>query len=711
MPELGVDPRARRARAVFLAAWVVVLVARIGLAAVLDLFGDEAYYAWQGERLAAAFSDLPPATAALAAAGRSLDPSSPLALRLPFLLLASLIPWLVVAWSRRFTAESDAWRAGTAAMLLPLFWPVGILALPEALLAVLTLALALAATRALERGSPADWLALGLVLASGLQTHHRFLIPAAGLGLALLLHARGRAALRGPWPWIAALIALASSLPAYLLEREVFSASLAFQFADRHPWRFGLEGLWHLPLQAVLCTPLIWLMVWIGLIGLRERRTCDPATAVLIGIGLFPVLLFAVLAPFVDQARTSLHWPFPAFLVLLPAAFADWRSRWRTLRIGAFALMVAGSLVACAYLVAASSPRLAEPLAGHKAFPEAFVGWRELRRAAAERLAARPFAALLADNVLLGAQLAFEAPPLPLFVLDHPRNAFHGRAVQLRRWGVDEGSFRRSGRLPALLVVEDEATPFRGRLAHYRSLCRLAPVVRWEDELVLSGGRRRFLFFVLDRGAAECRLPPLAYIDQVARPSAPGGTLCVEGWAIREFSGVPEVGLLLDGHERARARVDRPAPQVLAQWPFSQDPRHPRVGFRIAVALSPTEPRPRRIGLRLHGPDGWTRDFPEQAIEWAEPATRPDSGQGDACGAQEPAEGDQGQSDERGRVEASHFLEETDAEPLATERSGAVEHVLPGQVAFDLVRLEAAQAHVGVVERGGPEGRIEAKEA
>jgi hypothetical protein len=626
MSDGGMDRSARRARSVFVFCWAVLLAVRLGLAAVLDLFGDEAYYAWEARHLAPAFSDLPPATALLAALGLGFGPGSPFALRLPFLLLGSLLPWWVVKWSRCFVAERDAWRVGTAAMFLPLFVPVGLLALPEAPLALVTLALALTAREVLARGRARDWLLLGLVLALGFQIHHRFLIPAAGLGLTLIIHPRGRIALRGPWPWIAGVIALAGMLPAWLFEREVFSASLAFQFADRHPWRFGFEGLWHLPIQALITTPLLWLMAWLGLFRLRERLLQDAAAAVMVGVGVFPLLVFAALAPLVDQSRTSLHWPFASFLVLLPAAFLGWSERARGLRLGVFALLGSGSLLAATYLVAASSPYSAARLAAYKAFPEGFVGWRELRGAVKERLQAQSYGALLADNVLLGAQLAFARSHLPLFVLDHPRNAFHGRAVQLRRWGVDEESFRASGSLPALLVVEDEATPFRQRLANYRRLCGLAPTVRWEGELALSGGRRRFLFFRVDRSIEDCRLPPIAYIDRIELEEGPRRVLRVEGWALKEFSGVARVGLLLDGRERGRAEVELPASKVLAQWPFSQDPRHPRVGFRIEVELPPDEPPPRRIGLRLYGADGSVRDFPEQPFASHEPSAAQESG-------------------------------------------------------------------------------------
>src|SRR3546814_6713100 len=95
----------RRARVKFLWLWVLMLLARFVLSGYLPLFGDEAFYWLEGQHLAWAYSDLPAATAALARLGVVLGGNQAWALRLPFGLLAALMPWLVIAIARHLGAR------------------------------------------------------------------------------------------------------------------------------------------------------------------------------------------------------------------------------------------------------------------------------------------------------------------------------------------------------------------------------------------------------------------------------------------------------------------------------------------------------------------------------------------------------------------------------------------------------------------------------
>src|SRR5690606_2878225 len=87
-----------------------------------------------------------------------------LALRLPFLLVAAAVPWLVVRIARREFDAHVAWQAGMAALLLPLSGTLGLLALPDATLALATL-LCMDAGARLLRGVDAG---AALELAAGL---------------------------------------------------------------------------------------------------------------------------------------------------------------------------------------------------------------------------------------------------------------------------------------------------------------------------------------------------------------------------------------------------------------------------------------------------------------------------------------------------------------------------------------------------------------
>src|SRR5688500_3989228 len=90
------------ARRVFGAVLFVMILLKMALAAELSLFGDEAFY-WQESRaLAWGYSDVPPLTPWLIRLGTAYLGHSELGVRLPFLVLGTLVPMLVIAWARRF---------------------------------------------------------------------------------------------------------------------------------------------------------------------------------------------------------------------------------------------------------------------------------------------------------------------------------------------------------------------------------------------------------------------------------------------------------------------------------------------------------------------------------------------------------------------------------------------------------------------------------
>ena len=78
-------------RVKFVVLWAVLSLLKLALAWRLPLFVDEAFYAWEGQRLAWAYSDLPGLTAWLTRLGATVAGDSSLALRLPFLLLGAAL--------------------------------------------------------------------------------------------------------------------------------------------------------------------------------------------------------------------------------------------------------------------------------------------------------------------------------------------------------------------------------------------------------------------------------------------------------------------------------------------------------------------------------------------------------------------------------------------------------------------------------------------
>jgi 4-amino-4-deoxy-L-arabinose transferase-like glycosyltransferase len=617
-------------RSTFWWLWAALLALKLVLAATLELFGDEAFYIWESRHLAAAYSDLPALTAWLIAAGRMVFGDHVLGVRMPFLMLAALLPFLVLRLGRRWVGEADAWRAALLTLALPLCAGLGVLALPDVPFLVLSLLALDAFDRALDQRRLLPWLEAGLWVALGLNTHFRFLLPVAAALLVLLFTVRGRAAWRGWGLWLACLLAALGLLPQLLFHLETAGVALGFQFIERHPWRFQWQGLMHVPLQALVTTPLLYIgLLWALWALWRDRQSALPRGLVLAFAGL-PILVYAVAALVADNTRTHFHWPLVGYLPLLPLLPSWWRrltAAWpgllRRLLLGlGLGLAAAGGALALGYLALAARSPWTVALAGHKAFPSNLTGWREAAESAWHHLESPELARadLLADNFMIGAQLEFELGGVwPVYVLDHPRNHHHGRAAQLALWRRDEVAWRQHGSQRALLVVEDTAVSLRERPAWYHELCDRLGNMRLLGERSLFAGRRRFLYFQVEQGdaaaAGHCQFPALAYIDLSQDPVASRDEpFTVSGWAIQDGAGIRSVKILLDGEVIAEASYGLPFAGVLAQWPFSTDPNHPDVGFAAEVDLSQRLPGRHRLGLRLTGLDGSVRDFPEEIL-------------------------------------------------------------------------------------------------
>src|SRR5690606_38587250 len=165
--------RPAAARQWFIGLWALSLAIRLVLAARLPLFVDEAFYWQEGMHLAWAYSDLPGLSAWLARLGVAAGGQHLFAVRLPCLVLAACLPWLVVRIARREYGDVPGWTAGIAALLLPLAGSLGLLALPDVAMAVAGLLCLDAGCRLLRATSVGAVMQLALGLALGALAHYR----------------------------------------------------------------------------------------------------------------------------------------------------------------------------------------------------------------------------------------------------------------------------------------------------------------------------------------------------------------------------------------------------------------------------------------------------------------------------------------------------------------------------------------------------------
>ncbi|MGQ0800009.1 MAG: ArnT family glycosyltransferase [Pseudomarimonas sp.] len=570
--------------------FVGLLIAKLYLATQLPLFGDEAFYWLESRHLALAHDDVPGLTAWLIRAGTLLGGHREWAVRLPFVMLALLTVVLLMRIAASMGRPADAWMSGLLALCLPLFAFNGLLALPDV---PLTLAVLLcvdglarlmrASEQPTSRSVGAGWLALGIVL--GWLSHYRFAVPFAAAGLCLLIHPGGRQLLRRPPLWIAGSIGSAIGLAPLLWHQFAEAGNgFAFQFVDRHPWRFQPEAVFDLLLQALLATPVLFaVLVFCLWLGIRRSRRAD--VSLVAGIGFCILACYLLLGPFVDTERSRLHWPMPALLIaatLVPTALADAKTRLHKLlpaAIGLAAMALGGLFVIL--LTLAQAP---QRLASGPAYLHGFTGWRQAGEYVQRALEALPAdTVVIADHFTLAAELGFGLQDQRrVFSLDHPLNVKHGRQGELMRMQLAEQQALIAAHThPVLVVLEESATRLRQRPAWFRRLCTRFPAAQPLFDVSVDHGRKRLIgYFQAIDSARSCVPPAVGYLAKPAAGAANVGHIDVEGWAIRDRVGLAAVRMRLDGLTLGELDYRLHSPAIQQMFPGSDDPRHPLVGFR-----------------------------------------------------------------------------------------------------------------------------------
>jgi 4-amino-4-deoxy-L-arabinose transferase-like glycosyltransferase len=599
----------------FVGTWLLLCAVKLALAARVPLFVDEAFYWQEGQHLAWAYSDLPGLSAWLARLGVALFGQHELGLRLPFLLIGALLPWLVVRTATREFDAGTGWRAGLLALLLPLAGTLGVLALPDVPL-LLASWLCLDAGLRLLRGDTRDGaLELALGLAMGGLTHYRFAaVIAVGFAVLLMLR-KGRRALRDGRVWAAVAVGALAWLPLLLWNLHNADAGLRFQLVDRHPWRFGSAGLELGLMQWATATPL--LLAAMAVAAWRGLRDPRPAARWLAWSGALIVLGFFVLGFFADRERVSFHWPLPGFvalLPLLPAVLAGWPRGWRIATLATTALGLAGML---GYFALATTSGEGQRSANDMLYPANFAGWTELDDAVRARLASMPpETRLLAGDFKIASELGFARGDADIPALDHTLNHKHGRAPQLALWGLQADGSRSA---PTLLVVATHHINLREQVAYFQHLCALVGSLPPPQVLNVRHGRQRFLLFALParRNDAPCVAPAVSHVDAPQAGARIGRRFEVSAWAVKDTVGVARVDVLLDGRPVAAARRAGEDAWIVGQFlqGRSRDPAAPRIRFAADVDASGLPAGLHWLGLRITGGDGAVEDSAEQPIE------------------------------------------------------------------------------------------------
>jgi len=452
-----------RASRVVLIAGGALLLARVAMAAHMDLFSDEAYYWMCSRRLDLAFADEPVLVALLVRGGTTLAGDTTLGVRLLFLCCSGLLPAVVYALARPLVPRDEALMAAALTLALPVMAATGLLATPDAPLLLCAAGTLACFERATRTGSLRWWVATGVAGGLGLATHLRFsLVVFAALAYLGATRA-GRRHGHTAGPWLAGGIAALGLLPMLLFNLRVDFATFVYHLHDRHQESRGVIA-WprYLVEQALATSPLIYAALLATAVAtVRRARAGDDRAALLACFALVPMGVYFLASPVSDISHNYWHWPqigYLPLLVLLPAQLGAWRRRGPLPRTTAV-LAIPLALLALAFAQLDEATGWAGLVPRH-----AFAGWSGL--ADAVRAKVPPTGIVVSDDYIAGAELSFELrASVDAYVLDHPVNRKHGRALQYRLWGLDEPALAARSGQEALLVIDRDETRGRDREA------------------------------------------------------------------------------------------------------------------------------------------------------------------------------------------------------------------------------------------------------
>jgi len=335
----------------------VFTLLRLLSAAVVGLGVDEAYTLAIARQLQLSYFDHPPLHLWIVHLFSGILGYGRLA-RLPFVALFAGSGWLMFTLVRRlFGARAGVWAVLTLNVSAFFTIAAGSWVLPDGPLLFCLLAAAVQlehlmfdgmAGRAAAGAQPwRRWLSLGLWL--GLAGLSKYLAVIFGLGLAgfLLTTATGRAWLRRPHPYLAALLAVIVISPVLVWNAQHQWASFAFQggrAAAAHGVRLR-AALTALAGQAALLLPWIFIPLAAASLHALRRGPSDERRWLCVMLGA-PGVLFFLLVP-LWGAPALPHWAMPSWLFLTPLlgawlARAETQRRWpRTWAVGVVAACLA----------------------------------------------------------------------------------------------------------------------------------------------------------------------------------------------------------------------------------------------------------------------------------------------------------------------------------------------------------------------------------
>ncbi|MGH7024197.1 MAG: ArnT family glycosyltransferase [Caulobacteraceae bacterium] len=380
----------------------MTFVLRLVVGGTTHLTEDEAYYRLWSFTPALGYYDHPPMIAWWIWLGRHIAGDTALGVRLAPILATAATGFLVfdlaklAGASRALAARAGVWFNAAVLVLAG-----GFLAVPDAP-ASLFWALGLdAALRARRGSSLAWWAAAGIAAGLACLSKYSALFIAPGMVLWLASSGEGRAALRTPGPWIAAILAAALFAGNVVWNADHQWLTFVRQFGRIAPHQFAPRYLVELIVgQLLLLNPLIAVFALAAAIARARPAPADLRPFVFVAA---PFAVYLVLHSLHD--RVQAHWPAPLYpsISICAAAGAERLSvGWRGLARATAPLGFAIGAALLALLIAPGAVfgryDLALPVRGWSTFGARIEALRQASGAAWVGTSSYGLAAELADE-------------------------------------------------------------------------------------------------------------------------------------------------------------------------------------------------------------------------------------------------------------------------------------------------------------------------
>jgi 4-amino-4-deoxy-L-arabinose transferase-like glycosyltransferase len=479
---------------------------RLGFAAALPVFPDEAYYWEWSRRLAAGYFDHPPAVAVLIRFGTTLLGSTPIGIRLGSIIAGWIASLFTIMIARRLGGgdATIAIRAAVIMSVLPLAAAGLVLATPDAPLLAATAATLYCGLRAVEAGHDSQssmrwWVAAGVSVGAAFLSKYTAVLVPVGVLVAFATRPSLRWRLKDYGPYVACAVAALIFLPVVLWNARHDWVSFAFQLKHglSTPQGSALVGAWKhegdlFGGQAALASPILFVLMGIVVWRSLDQTAMDAERA--LGVVALVCFVFFVVSAF--RQRVEPNWPAPAYI----PAIALLGSRLRTPRREVWIRAGVGlaGLMSLAIYVQGLAPVL--PIAPSRDPVARAFGWSDLahfayRTSNSVHATTRSTAWLAADRYQEAAELALQLPGHPTTFATN----LSGRANQYDLWPRFPDLARPGDAL--VLVVDESAEPHAAivRLTPYFTTIERGPLVelrRGSGEI----GRRRVWTLVGWRG-------------------------------------------------------------------------------------------------------------------------------------------------------------------------------------------------------------------